>query len=219
MKEIYRQGHVSIYKHQAGLTGFQYLIVEDHQLILVDTGLPGSHTSILHSIQRLGHQVTDLQTILITHADPDHYGGAHALKEICDAEVCASQKETPYMQIGAMSRILKPQGLEAVYKVLLPLYTIPPVEVDHSFQPEDELNILDGLIVIDSSGHTPGHISFYAPKHGILFSGDSIKIRGKNLSIYKGGTTWDIDAARQSLNRQIKRPIKLICAGHRTRFL
>ena len=207
MKIIFRQGQVSIYKHQVGITGFQYLIAENRRLTLIDSGLPGSHSSILRSIQRLGYKPADLQSILITHADPDHYGAAHALKEVCGAEVYASQKEAACMQTGGMSRVMQPQGLEAIYSLLLPLYTIPPVAVDHIVKADDRLDVLGGLTIINSAGHTPGHISFYASVFGILFSGDSIKIRGKKLSIYQGGTTWDIDSARRSLNRQTKHPI------------
>ena len=36
------------------------------------------------------------------------------------------------------------------------------------------LPVLGGLRVIETLGHTPGHISLFAPSAGILFCGDSI---------------------------------------------
>ncbi|MCG7852301.1 MAG: MBL fold metallo-hydrolase [Methanosarcinaceae archaeon] len=219
MKKLFQHHHIYIYQHHAGITGSQYLIAETDKLTLIDTGLSGSHTSIMHGIERLGFQALDLKTILITHADPDHYGAASEIKNLTNAKIFASRQEAQSMRNGELSRKLKPQGMEVIYTALLPLYKIPPVEVDEIVQPGDELDILDGLKVIDSTGHTPGHISFYAPKYSILFSGDSIKIRGKKLSVYEGGTTWDIKSAKRSFTRQTRYTITLICAGHRTRFL
>ena len=219
MKKIFENNHKNIYKIRAGITGLQYLITERNNLTLVDTGLPGSHSTIIQNIKRLGFLPENLSVILITHADFDHYGSAAAIKQLTGAKVYATHIEAQSMIKGQMSRQLNPQGLEKIYNIMLPLYKTSPVEVDWVLENGEELDILDGLSVIDSAGHTPGHISFYSSKYGVLFSGDSIKIRRKVLSVYKGGTTWNIHKARGSLQRQTGLQIKLICAGHRTRFL
>ncbi|MHB8933595.1 MAG: MBL fold metallo-hydrolase [Bellilinea sp.] len=48
-----------------------------------------------------------------------------------------------------------------------------------SDEPDQILPILDGLHVLDTAGHTPGHLSFYQPERRVLFAGDSIVERNK----------------------------------------
>lgn len=53
-----------------------------------------------------------------------------------------------------------------------PLFKAKAAHVDELINDGDVLPILGGLRVIATIGHTPGHISLYAPTHEILFSGD-----------------------------------------------
>jgi sulfur dioxygenase len=52
----------------------------------------------------------------------------------------------------------------------------------------DEIDIGDiNLKVIYSPGHTDDSYSFYAPKHGMLFSGDTLLIRGTGRTDFQNG--------------------------------
>jgi len=52
----------------------------------------------------------------------------------------------------------------------------------------DEIDIGDtNLEVIYSPGHTDDSYSFYAPKHGMLFSGDTLLIRGTGRTDFQNG--------------------------------
>ena len=104
MKLLWQRSDFKLYRHQAGLSGYQYLILENTGITLIDTGLPGSHASILQGIKNLGYDHTDLKHILITHADPDHYGAARALRSTCGAQIHASQIEATAINAGSMSR-------------------------------------------------------------------------------------------------------------------
>ena len=56
-----------------------YLILEQHGLTLIDTGLQKSGAAVvLAALAQLGRQPSDLKRILITHADPDHIGSVAA---------------------------------------------------------------------------------------------------------------------------------------------
>jgi glyoxylase-like metal-dependent hydrolase (beta-lactamase superfamily II) len=74
--------------------------------------------------------------------------------------------------------------------------------------------VLNGLQVLLTPGHTPGHISFFDPAERILFSGDSIVIDGGTPAPSRGGNTWDIACARASFEQQLALAPVWICGGH-----
>ena len=76
------------------------------------------------------------------------------------------------------------------------------------------LPVLKGLHVVDTKGHTPGHLSFFAPSIGILFSGDSIVSVKNHLVGSHGSVTWDQDKANAAVLKQLALKARIICAGH-----
>jgi glyoxylase-like metal-dependent hydrolase (beta-lactamase superfamily II) len=76
------------------------------------------------------------------------------------------------------------------------------------------LPVLDGLFVVDTKGHTPGHLSFFAPSAGILFSGDSILSVKDRLVGSHGAVTWDQDKADASVLKQLALRARIVCSGH-----
>lgn len=210
-----RHIHTHVYRLFAGATGNQYLVIEPDGLTLVDTGLPGSQRLIVRAIKSLGCKAEDLRWILITHADPDHSGAISGLIRISPAQVGASMLEAKAIREGRMTRMLRTKTWEGrLFSFFLPLIRVSPGRVDRILKEGDELPILGGLRVIETSGHTPGHLSYYAEKERILFCGDSMKIRGKQLSAYQGDTTWDIAKARQAFEAQMRLTPQIICGGH-----
>jgi glyoxylase-like metal-dependent hydrolase (beta-lactamase superfamily II) len=75
-------------------------LIEDQPLTLVDTG-PNSATS-LDELQRgladLGHQIEDLELVIVTHQHIDHLGLVSVLVSHSDAEVAALDVAVPYLQ-------------------------------------------------------------------------------------------------------------------------
>lgn len=195
----------------------QYLLVDDNQLYLVDAGLPGNSKAILRALSELHIVPTDITLhVLITHADGDHVGSLSELRDsFPNIKVYASAFEAEAIRGGHSSRPLKPKGFEKVfYNLLSPLFVSPASEVDCILNPGDVLPVFSGLRVIDSSGHTPGHISFYLPKERVLFAGDSIRGSNHSPAPSIGANTWDIDKARGSFDSQLQLQPAYICAGH-----
>ena len=89
------------------------------------------------------------------------------------------------------------------------------MDVDEVLSPGQTLPILGGIEVIDTQGHTPGHISFYAKETGLLFAGDSLITRtGKiNLNI-SPAITWDREKTIASTRRQAELKPNAVCSGH-----
>jgi glyoxylase-like metal-dependent hydrolase (beta-lactamase superfamily II) len=126
-----------------------------------------------------------------------------------------SQIEADAMRAGKPSRELKGEGFsKLVHKVSAPLFAVRPTRVDEILQPGQVLPQLNGLEVLDTKGHTPGHISFFSASTGVLFSGDSIAISNKELHPSSGGNTWDEKLAKVSFEKELALKPKYICGGH-----
>ena len=193
-----------------------YLVVEAGGLTLIDAGLPGSAGKILRYITEQGHAPSELKRIIITHADLDHIGGLAALKKASRARVYASAIEAEAMANGRASRQLRPRSFLRRLLVGLAgrLVRAPIVRADELVQDGQVLPVLGGLHVIDTRGHTPGHISLFSPSTGVLFSGDSVVTRGGKLVRSLPDNTWDERQADESARRQAALGAKVVCPGH-----
>jgi glyoxylase-like metal-dependent hydrolase (beta-lactamase superfamily II) len=89
-----------------------------------------------------------------------------------------------------------------------------PVEVDEILEEGQVLPILGGLQVLETPGHTPGHISLFSPSAGVLFVGDSIVSRDSGLMASIPANTWDQDAAATSVRKQAALGALVVCSGH-----
>ncbi len=141
-----------------------YLLIDPDGLTLIDAGLPGSHRKILRYMAGLGYAPQDLKRILITHADFDHVGGLAALKAATGARVFASPVEAQAMAEGHASRPLKPRRriTKLLFDLMAGLFKPAPVQADELLSDGQILPVLGGLRVVETPGHTPGHISLFA---------------------------------------------------------
>ncbi len=199
-----------------GVFANPYLIVDPDGLTLIDTGLPGSEKKILKYIAGIGKSARDLKRIIITHADGDHYGSLNALKAASGARAYASATEAEAMAAGKSSRPLKPGSVFAkiFFALLAPMFKAPPTAVDEVIADGKTLPILGDLRVLSTPGHTPDHISLFAPSAGILFAGDSMTAYRGKLNVSSGANTWDEGEANESARRQAALGAKIVCAGH-----
>ena len=209
--EIYSNIHMI-----SGLASKQYLIIDSGGIILIDAGLPRGYKKIITYINKLGYPLTKLQQILITHADGDHYGGVNGLKNFNQSVIVRSSNiEARAMEKGVSSRTIAPKGLLGLFfKMASKIIRSDPTEVIGDLSPGMELQIMGGLEVLDTSGHTPGHLSFYLKVHGILFAGDSILVHGNDLVPSTGANTWDLEKARIAFHKQLALDPRIIAGGH-----
>ncbi len=193
----------------------QFIVISDDQTLAVDVGLPGFGRHLLRAVEKIGKDMRTLAAILITHADGDHFGALAEIQAMNPAPVYASPQEAEAIRKGISSRALKPQGFEKVlYGAIAPIYRLSPGVVDHLLEAGQVLPFWGGLQVLDTRGHTPQHVSFFAQEHGVLFSGDSIQIVGKKLLPSSGGNTWDAELAQRSFEMQLSLQPDVICGGH-----
>lgn len=194
---------------------YQYALVENGTITLIDAGLPMFANSLLRDLTKSFPDLS-VESILITHADGDHYGAARRVVKTLGGEVSSSPVEAPAIRSGRMSRQLTPKSWleQLLINTFLPVFDAPPVPVANTLEPGQVLPILGGLQVLDSAGHTPGHLSFYQSELRILFAGDSIVERNKVPSPAHGFNCWDESLAREAFERQMALNPVHLCCGH-----
>src|SRR5687768_12261974 len=143
-----------------------YLIQDPDGLTLIDASIPPAGKPVLKALAKLGKQPRDLKRILITHAHPDHFGALHMLKEATGAQVIASAQETEVLE----GRIDVPRSKG---RIQLPeTWVKPPVKVDRIVSGGDTLpEVMGGMMVVDTPGHAPGHITFWHPGKRVAITG------------------------------------------------
>ena len=192
-----------------------YLILEDDKLTLVDAGVRSSFDHIMKAIRALGRSPQDLARILLTHADIDHVGAAMALKEISGAEICASRIAADALAQGRSSREVRAGFVTPAFNWFERSFGVMDVTVDVILAEGDTLPVLDGLEVIATSGHTPGHLSFFAPKRKLLFAGDAVSnIRDRIIGNRRKMFNWDPEKYRQSMQKLEALHPEIVCSGH-----
>jgi glyoxylase-like metal-dependent hydrolase (beta-lactamase superfamily II) len=192
-----------------------YLIVDADGMTLIDAGLGRDARKVLKLIAQIGHTPQDLKRILITHCDGDHVGGVQALKAATGARVYASPLEAQAMAAGHSSRKMRSDMLSGrLFGMVAKLIKFAPAQADEMLFDEMTLPVLSRLRVISTPGHTPGHMSFYAPQEGVLFCGDSLITRDGKLHVSSGPNTWNAAEALESARAQAALGATIVCSGH-----
>lgn len=163
-----------------------YLVQED-PLTLIDVGprTDEAMEALRTGLARLGHRLSDIKRIIITHAHADHYGLAKTVVEESGASVHIHAWDAPSVSPAP--------NFEAYRKLLIatgvPARMIDKIEAGQSHflgwaQPlgqveglEDEDEILfehESLTVIHTPGHTPGSISLARMSNRTIFTSDTV---------------------------------------------
>lgn len=202
-----------------GVTANSYLITDPGGLTIVDTGLPYSEKRVLAYIARLGRLAGELRRILITHADLDHYGCLASLRKASGARTYAGRLEAQAIAAGRSSRpvnrYLNSASQRFVMGLVSRILKAAPMQVDEVLAEGQTLPVLGGLRVVETPGHSPGHLSYFAPSTGVLFCGDSMRSDGqKGLRVSRSRNDWDPALAIASARKQAELGAEIVCPGH-----
>jgi glyoxylase-like metal-dependent hydrolase (beta-lactamase superfamily II) len=200
-----------------GVIANLYIIVDDDGLTVIDAGLPRSEKKILAYVASLGKSAQDVKRIILTHSDLDHVGALAALQTATGARTYASQIETEAIAAGKPSRQITPTGFSLrrlLFALMGPFFKATPFQVDEILAEGQTLPVLGGLRVVETPGHTPGHISLFAPAVGILFCGDSMVTDDNGIRGSRPALTWDEVKAKESVRKQAELGASIVCSGH-----
>lgn len=145
----------------------------DGSVTLLDTGYKGGPKKLAAHLSAIGSSPEAVKQIIVSHAHGDHVGGlAGMVARAGQARVFASAEEAQYVTAG---KTPPPDPALLMAKILRFLgSSFPPAAVDETFTDGQTLDVLGGLDVIHTPGHTPGHCSFLHRPSGILITGDAL---------------------------------------------
>ena len=137
-------------------------------------------------------------------------------------KVVSSIEEAPYIsgdlkslrleQAERLQEYLPDEQKEFGLRFCNILRAVKAVAVDIKVKDGDIFNWCGGCIILETPGHTNGHISLYLKEEKVLITGDAATIENGELVIANPQFTLDIDKAEESL-RKIKAygAEKIIC--------
>jgi hydroxyacylglutathione hydrolase len=177
--------------------------------VLIDAGTRHSAKRILRDLQR--HAVT---AHALTHAHPDHQGSSH--------EVC-TRLEIPYWAPEGdadaaedPSLIAERQPANFIAQFFVKRFVGPGHRVARRLREGDEVA---GFRVLDTPGHSAGHVSFWRETDRVLILGDVLN----NIDILTGipglrepkrWVTPDPERNRRSIKRLGELEPRLVLFGH-----
>ncbi len=203
------------------VTIFPTVIQLNEKNYMIDCGYEETFDEFVTALEAVGIPLNNLHGIIISHDDIDHLGALHLFKKANkDLRVYSSLTEEPSVSGKIKSeRLIQAenslQNLPEDYKewaknFINQLRSIQRVPVDQTLRENDR--ILDDLIVINTPGHTKGHISVYIPAKNTVIANDAIVIEDEELNIANPQFTLDLPEAIKSVEkiRNLK-PVRLIC--------
>ena len=186
-----------VYRLSAGYVS-AYVIDGDEGVTLVDTLLPNKEQAVADALGQIGRSLEDVSAVLLTHSHADHAGSAAAVKAASGADVYASTGDVAAVR-GQEKPSLPPVAERlSILKPLMRLLPAPaPVEVEHVIGEGIGARLPENLQVIDTPGHTPGHVSYLLDRQGgLLVVGDAaVSKRGKVARGYMNRAEATFDAS------------------------
>ncbi len=132
--------------HRVDLGGVSaYALVRDNEVAIVDTGNPGSTGDFEAMFESMGLRWEDVGHVILTHHHPDHQG---SLPEV----MALAADATAYCGAADLAAIDSPR---------------PPVAVGTG-------DTVFGVEIIETPGHTPGHIAVLDRAASVLVAGDAM---------------------------------------------
>ena len=146
-----------------------YLITGE-SCYLIDSGVSGSEKIIDEYLHSIGRNMSDIKGIFLTHAHPDHIGGAAEIKRITDCKVYAPMLELEWIEDIDIQYRERP--IPNFYTLLS-----ESVKVDVPLQDGDMVTLEEGLEIcaLLTRGHSHGSMSFILGNN-LIFTGDAIPV-------------------------------------------
>lgn len=206
-----------------------YVAKQGKHLTLFDTGYPRDVSLLEDSIRHLGHQVQDVQAVLLTHAHIDHSGGLNHLwdayrlpvymhpLEVAIARGLRHEQATP----GDVAlRVWKPRVAIWCRHVVQAGGT-QPVAIGHArpFPRAGALDLPGSPVPIHCAGHTSGHTAYLLADSGALISGDALNTghaisRRVGPQVLPGYFSQDPKKAYATLGHLARQDAGLLLPGH-----
>jgi len=150
---------------------------DDGQVTLIDMGIARSGPKVMAALAWIGSGPSDVTRLMLTHAHPDHAGGAKFVADATGKEFGIHEADAEFLRTGTGPPRDRNIPLGALFARLPSRF--PAAPVGETFSDGQLIPFAGGLRVIHTPGHSPGHASYLHEQSGVLITGDAIfNVRG-----------------------------------------
>jgi glyoxylase-like metal-dependent hydrolase (beta-lactamase superfamily II) len=177
--------------------------------VLIDAGTRRARGRIMRQIAGL-----DVRAHALTHAHPDHQGSSHAICTELGIPLWCGQGDVPAMESHGGVAAAQPPGI--LNRLQQRFWTGPPHPVVRALFEGDDVA---GFTVLETPGHSAGHLAFWREGDRVLLLGDVLN----NIHVFTGipglheppaAFTADPARNRRSARRLAELRPRLTCFGH-----
>jgi glyoxylase-like metal-dependent hydrolase (beta-lactamase superfamily II) len=141
--------------------GINWFLVGD---VLIDAGGKPDRRRILKQLS--GHKVT---AHALTHAHPDHQGSSHAVCTELGIPFLVPERDVAAAEDPDQIAARQPDNW--LPKLMQAMFAGPGHKVDQVLHEGDEVA---GFTVLDTPGHSAGHVSYWRESDRVLIAGDVV---------------------------------------------
>jgi len=177
--------------------------------VLVDSGAVFTRRQLLSELASY-----PLEAHVLTHAHPDHQGSSHALCTERGIPLWCGARDRDAVESGSFQSV-GPQPPSLIMHMADHLAG-PAHEVSRTLRDGDSVADFE---VLETPGHTPGHISLWRSKDRVLVLGD-VAFNRNPVDFRPGlrepfrSVTWNLAVNRESARRVTDLRPSLVCFGH-----
>lgn len=178
--------------------------------VLIDSGIRSSWKKVSHAL----HQVP-IHAHALTHAHPDHQGCSHKICDLFNLPLYCHEKEVSRTASGLVTSDY-PSDQNLIARLQQKYWSGAGHQVTATLKENDHLG---NFRIIETPGHSAGHISFFREKDGLLIIGDvatNMNLLTTMTGLYTPPDIFTTDRATniQSLRKLSTLNPAIICFGH-----
>lgn len=182
-------------------------LIED---VLIDAGIKTSANKILKAIKN-----KSVTKHALTHAHADHQGSSKIICETLNIPLLCSEPEKEFAENGNVT-LEYPNPNHFISKFQKNFWSGKGHLVSQTLKEGDQIG---GFTVIETPGHSSGHLSFFREKDGVLIVGDvmtNMNLLTTKVGLYEPPNLFNKDKEinRKSILKLASLKPKILCFGH-----
>jgi len=148
------------------------IIILGEKITLIDSGVKGSETQISNYLKEFNRDLSEIETIILSHSHPDHIGAASKIKKLTNCRILAHELEKSWIEDIEYQNKQRP---------VPGFFTLvdEPVTVDAFLNDGQRIALQEdlSLIIKHSPGHSKGSINIEFVEDELFFTADSIPLK------------------------------------------